>query len=97
MKVNLVKILEIALRIKIARINFGRMFSSLGKKICKQQFHLENVDKVLYRIPIWYISQIKVDRNVYSSKIVQKRAKAVGDFFILFTLEYPLVLSRFCI
>ena len=42
------------------------------QKICKQQFHLENVEKELYRMPIWYNSQIKV-KKVYSSKSGTKK------------------------
>ena len=45
------------------------------QKICKQQFHLENVEKELYRRPIWYNSQIKVNRK---SLFIEKWYKKVA-------------------
>ena len=56
------------------------VFLSWQKKIRKQQCHLENVAKVLYRMPIWYNSQIKVNRKSLFIEIgTKKGVKVVGD------------------
>ena len=67
--------------IKDSKNEFWKDVFLSWQKICQQQFHLENVEKELYRMPIWYNSQIKVNRkSLFIEKWYKKGVKVVGDF-----------------